>query len=45
MQILHEKELFDNYNNADEVLKDFLATTRRPDLEKIQDNEIQWSCS
>ena len=34
--------LFDNFQNAEEVLKDFLFTTRgRPDLEKVNDNEIQ----
>ena len=34
IQILFDKGLFDNYTNAEEVLKDFLFTTRRrPDLE------------
>ena len=33
VQILYDKGLFDNYANAEEVLKDFLFTTRRrPDL-------------
>ena len=36
IQILHDKGLFDNYNNAEEVLKDFLfVETRRPDLDKL----------
>ena len=35
IQILYDKGLFDNFQNAEEVLKDFLFTTRRrPDLEK-----------
>ena len=29
IQILYDKGLFDNYANADEVLEDFLFTTRR----------------
>ena len=34
IQILYDKGLFDNFQNADEVLEDFLFTTRRrPDLE------------
>ena len=34
IQILYDKGLFDNFQNAEEVLKDFLFTTRRrPDLE------------
>ena len=33
IQILYDKGLFDNYQNADKVLEDFLFTTRRrPDL-------------
>ena len=40
IQILYDKGLFDNFQNAEEVLKDFLFTTRRrPDLEKINDND------
>ena len=36
IQILYDKRLFDNFQNAEEVLKDFLVTTRRrPDLEKV----------
>ena len=31
IQILYDKGLFDNYANADEVLEDFLFTTRRRD--------------
>ena len=42
IQILYDKGLFDNYANAEEVLKDFLFTTRRrPDLEKVNDTDIQ----
>ena len=34
IQIFYDKGLFDNFQNAEEVLKDFLFTTRRrPDLE------------
>ena len=33
IQILYDKGLFDNFQNADKVLEDFLFTTRRrPDL-------------
>ena len=33
IQILYDKGLFDNYQNADKVLKNFLFTTRRrPDV-------------
>ena len=33
IQILYDRGLFDNYQNADKVLEDFLFTTRRrPDL-------------
>ena len=40
IQILYDKGLFDNFQNAEEVLKDFLFTTRRtPDLEKVNDND------
>ena len=43
IQILYDKSLFDNFQNADTVLKDFLFTTRRrPDLEKVNDDVIQW---
>ena len=39
-QILYDRGLFDNFQNAEEVLKDFLFTTRRrPDLEKVNDND------
>ena len=42
VQILYDKGLFDNYANAEEVLKDFLFTTRRRlDLEKVNDTDIQ----
>ena len=34
IQILYDKGFFDNFQNADKVLEDFLFTTRRrPDLE------------
>ena len=43
IQILYDKGLFDNFQNADEVLKDFLFTTRRrPDLsDQVNDTDIQ----
>ena len=42
IQILYDRGLFDNFQNAEEVLKDFLFTTRRrPDLEKVNDTNIQ----
>ena len=38
LQILYDRGLFDNFKNAEEVMKDFLFTTRRrPDLEKVND--------
>ena len=38
MQILYDKGLFDNFQNADKVLEDFLFVTRcRSDLEKVND--------
>ena len=38
IQILYDKGLFDNFQNADKVLDDFLFTTkRRVDLEKVND--------
>ena len=41
-QILHHKGYFDDYANADEVLKDFLFVTRcRGVLEKVNDDVIQ----
>ena len=41
IQILYDRGLFDNFQNAEEVLKDFLFTTRRrPDLEKVN-NVVQ----
>ena len=40
IQILYDKGLFDNFQSAEEVLKNFLFTTRRrPDLEKVNDND------
>ena len=42
IQYLYDKGLFDNFQNAEEVLKDFLfTTTRRPDLEKVNDDVVQ----
>ena len=38
IQILYDKRLFDNVQNSEELLKDFLSSTkRRPDLEKVKD--------
>ena len=44
MQILFDKGFFDTYDNADALLKKFLFTRRRPDLEEVNDNEIHWFC-
>ena len=43
IQVLYDKGLFDNFQNADKVLEDFLFTTRRRgDLsEQINDTDIQ----
>ena len=42
IQILYDKGLFDNFQNADKILEDFLFVTRhRGDLEKINDTNIQ----
>ena len=42
IQILYDRGLFDNFQNAEEVLKDFLfVTRRRPDLEKVNENDAQ----
>ena len=42
IQILYDKGLFDNYANADNVLENFLFTTRRKvNLEKVND-VVQW---
>ena len=42
IQILYDRGLFDNFQNAEEVLKDFLfVTKRRGDLEKINENNTQ----
>ena len=41
MQILYDKGLFDNYDNADEVLQDYvLIARRRPDLDQIHDDKV-----
>ena len=42
VQILYQKDLFDNFQNADEVLKYFLFVTRRGgDLDETNDVDIQ----
>ena len=39
IQILYDKGLFDNYDNAEKVSEDFLfVTRRRSDLDKVDDN-------
>ena len=39
IQIPYDKGLFDNFQNAEEVLKDFFfVTQRRGDLEEVNDN-------
>ena len=39
IQILYDRDLFDNYSKADKVLEDFLFTTRRRgDLEEVNDD-------
>ena len=44
IQILYDKSLFDNFQKAEEVLKDFLFVTRRwGDLEEVND-VVQWFC-
>ena len=40
LQILYDKGLFDNDAKADEISEDFLFTTRRRDLERVND-EVQ----
>ena len=41
IQILYDKDIYNNYANADRILADFLLTTRRgADLEKINDTDI-----
>ena len=42
IQTLYDKGLFDSFPNSDEVLKDFsFVTRRRPDLEKLNDDDNQ----
>ena len=42
MQILYDNGVFDNFANDDEILKDFLFTTRlRPDLLEQVNDDIQ----
>ena len=39
IQILYDKRVFDNFQNADKVLEDFLFTTRRRgDLDEVNDD-------
>ena len=46
IQILYKKGLFDNYANADKVLKDFLFTTRsRGDLLEQVNDDVHLFCS
>ena len=41
IQILYDKGLFDNFPNADNVLKDFMFVTRRKVvLEEVKDDII-----
>ena len=40
IQILYDKSVLDDYDNADEVLKDFLFTRKRLDSDQVNDNEI-----
>ena len=45
IQILYDKGLFDNFQNADKVLEDFLFTTRRrADLLEEKHNYILYEC-
>ena len=45
IQILYDKGLFDNYANGNEVLEDFLFTTRRRgDLSEEVNDVIQRFC-
>ena len=44
-RILYDKGLFDNFQNADKVLEDFLFTTRRRgDLSEQVNDIVQWFC-
>ena len=43
-QMVHDKGLFENYANVDEVLRNFLFIRRRPDLQEVNDIEVQWFC-
>ena len=45
IQILYDKGLFDNNEDADEEVKDLSFTRRRPHLEEVIDNEIERFCS
>ena len=46
-QMFYDNGLFDNYANAEEVVKKYLFLTRRRlDLEKVKDDDvIHWFCS
>ena len=46
IQILFDKSLFDRFQNANKVLKDFLFTTRRrPDSSEQVRDDTQLFCS
>ena len=38
IQVLYDKSLFDNYDNAEEVLRIFFVERRRLDLEEVNDD-------
>ena len=41
IRILYEKNVFDNYDNVDAVIKDYLVIARRtPDLDELNDNDV-----
>ena len=40
IRTLYDKDLFDNFQNVDEVLKDFLFTTRRRGFTPIKRNSL-----
>ena len=45
MKIIYDKGLFDNYDNADEILKTFLfVQRRRPYLEELNDDDCVTHC-
>ena len=38
IQVLYGRIVFDNFQNVDDVLKDFLFTTSRPKVEEVNDD-------